>query len=131
MFLDASAIVAILVKEPDWELLELKAEGSSRKLVSALSIYEAVLGIARKLNCDISEAQEAVHDFLREAKASTIPIDDAIGVAAISAFARFGKGQHRAGLNMGDCFAYACARSRNVPLLCKGDDFIHTDVTPA
>ena len=131
MFLDASAIVAILVKEPDWEALGKKAEGSERKLVSALAIYEAVLGIARELNCSISDAQQAVLGFLREANATTVEIDDAIGTEAISAFARFGKGQHRASLNMGDCFAYACARSRKAPLLFKGDDFIHTDIALA
>jgi len=57
---------------------------------------------------------------------------DASDVAALEAFARFGKGQgHRAGLNMGDCFSYACAKMRNVPLLCKGNDFIHTDLSLA
>jgi ribonuclease VapC len=47
---------------------------------------------------------------------------------ACSAFSRFGKGRHRAGLNYGDCFSYALAITAGAPLLCKGDDFVHTDV---
>lgn len=47
------------------------------------------------------------------------------------AFRRFGKGRHRAGLNLGDCFSYALAKSLATPLLYKGEDFIHTDLAPA
>lgn len=54
-----------------------------------------------------------------------------IGGGAVSAFERFGKGRHRAALNMGDCFAYACARSADVPLLFKGNDFPRTDIAVA
>ena len=57
-----------------------------------------------------------------------MPIDREQGQLARSAFSRFGKGRHRAGLNYGDCFAYAAAISLGEPLLCKGDDFTHTDV---
>ncbi len=128
MFLDASAIVAILVLEDDWELLEAKAAGSGRKLISALSVYETVLGVARKRSCGLEEAQAAADNFFREAGAVGISIDTAIGMEAISAHARFGRGRHRAALNMGDCFAYACAKIHRVPLLFKGDDFVHTDV---
>jgi ribonuclease VapC len=131
MFMDASAIVAILMRETGWELLESKADEVKRKLTSALAVYEAVLGVARKLSCGMDEAQAAVNGFLREASASTVTIDEAIGTEAISAHARFGKGRHRASLNMGDCFAYACAKVHRVPLLCRGDDFVHTDITIA
>jgi len=50
---------------------------------------------------------------------------------AVDAFRRFGKGRHPAGLNFGDCFSYALAKATGEPLLFKGDDFIHTDVTAA
>jgi ribonuclease VapC len=50
---------------------------------------------------------------------------------AIEAFRRFGRGRHRAGLNIGDCFSYALAKATDLPLLFKGDDFIHTDIRPA
>jgi ribonuclease VapC len=57
-----------------------------------------------------------------------MPVDGEIGALAIDAFARYGKGRHPAALNMGDCFSYACAKSRALPILCKGDDFARTDV---
>jgi ribonuclease VapC len=57
-----------------------------------------------------------------------IPVDQEQGQLARSAFSRFGKGRHRAALNYGDCFSYAAAISLGEPLLCKGDNFVHTDV---
>ena len=61
----------------------------------------------------------------------TIEIGPAEALAALDAYARFGKGRHPARLNMGDCFAYACARIHNAPLLFKGEDFARTDVVGA
>jgi ribonuclease VapC len=58
-----------------------------------------------------------------------MPVDAEHGKVACSAFSRFGKGRHRAALNYGDCFSYALAISMGEPLLFKGDDFVHTDVT--
>ena len=66
--------------------------------------------------------------FISRASIELIPVDAEQGQIACSAFTRFGKGRHRAGFNYGDCFAYAAAMSLGQPLLCKGDDFIHTDV---
>jgi ribonuclease VapC len=65
--------------------------------------------------------------FLAEAGAVTMAIDVELGLAAIEAFERFGKGRHPAALNLGDCFAYACAQRPSSPLLCKGNDFPRTD----
>jgi ribonuclease VapC len=128
MFLDASAIVAILLKEADWETLASKVDSNRQNITSALSRYEAVLGVVRSRSCEIETANILVEHFLDQAKASIISIDDPIGVEALSAFSRFGKGRHKAALNMGDCFSYACAKVRRVSLLFKGDDFIHTDI---
>ena len=66
--------------------------------------------------------------FISRATIELIPVDEEQGQLARSAYSRFGKGRHRAGLNYGDCFSYAAAISLGEPLLCKGDDFIHTDV---
>ncbi|HEX2891440.1 type II toxin-antitoxin system VapC family toxin, partial [Vineibacter terrae] len=64
--------------------------------------------------------------------ARTISITPEIGMAAIAAHARYGKGRgHKAQLNLGDCFAYACAKHLRMPLLCVGNDFIHTDIKVA
>jgi ribonuclease VapC len=73
-------------------------------------------------------AQRIVDRFLGAARAEIIPITEEIGRGAISAFERFGRGRHPARLNMGDCFAYACARALDVPLLFKGDGFSQTDI---
>jgi len=96
--------------------------------VSPIVVFEAVLGMRRKAECDISEARAMLDRFIGEVRAEVMPIDTEIGLTAIQAHARFGKGHHKASLNMGDCFAYACAKRRGIPLLFKGDDFIHTDI---
>jgi ribonuclease VapC len=131
MFVDASAIVAILAREPDWRDLVARIEAAPTVIVSAMVIYETVLAVARIRAHDVMVAEAAVANFLTSIAAETIPIDAAIGTEAVDAFARYGKGRHAAALNMGDCFAYACARSRNIPLLAKGDDFTHTDIKRA
>ena len=128
MFLDASAIVAILLKETDWESLASKVDPDRQNITSALSRFETVLGVVRSRSCEIEVANILVEQFLNQAKASIIFIDDSVGVEAITAFSRFGRGRHKAALNMGDCFSYACAKIHRVPLLFKGNDFIHTDI---
>ena len=72
-----------------------------------------------------------IDGFIERTPVEIIPITAEIGRIAIDAFARFGRGNHPARLNMGDCFAYACARSLGVPLLAKGGDFAQTDVALA
>ena len=66
--------------------------------------------------------------LLSQTQSSVVAVGDAECRLALDAYARFGKGRHPARLNMGDCFAYACARSHGVPLLYKGDDFALTDI---
>jgi ribonuclease VapC len=128
VFVDASAIIAILTYEDEKTHFELKLKGAEAVVTSPMAIYEAVVGVARKLSCSISEAQSAVSKFVTETEARIASIDEAIGDAALVAVDKFGKGRHRAGLNMGDCFSYACAKTHRVPLLFKGDDFVHTDI---
>jgi ribonuclease VapC len=60
-----------------------------------------------------------------------VAVDRNLATAAVNAFERYGKGRHPARLNLSDCFAYGLAKSRNLPLLFKGDDFSKTDITPA
>jgi ribonuclease VapC len=127
MFLDASALVAIMVPEPDGDEIAARLEVADRVVVSPLVIWESVVAMARIRRSPVEVAQHSVDNFLIGVGAEIMPIDAAVGDAAIVAFARFGKGRHPAALNMGDCFAYACARSRGLPMLCKGDDFAQTD----
>jgi ribonuclease VapC len=126
MFVDASAIVAILVLEDDGPALQIRLGQADRIHTSPVAIYEAVLGIARILNVSVAAAQAAVDNFIAETGAQMLSITAEIGREAIRAFERFGRGRHPARLNMGDCFA--CARALGVPLLFKGDDFSQTDI---
>jgi ribonuclease VapC len=131
MFVDASALVAITADESDGLILAQRIRTADRIETSAIAVYEATLGLARAQQIPIVDAQMALEQFLVTARAEVIPITAEIGRIAIDAFARFGRGHHPARLNMGDCFAYACARSLGVPLLCKGADFPQTDIALA
>jgi ribonuclease VapC len=107
MFVDASAIVAILGREPGHEEIEKRmAEVDGRFFVSPLVKFEASVALAR---------QKAITPEL--------------GRRALDASAVYGKVVgHRADLNFGDCFTYACAKHLGVPLIYKGKDFAHTDI---
>lgn len=124
---DTSALVAIVLGEDE---LERFAAIMSREpcLVSGASVTEAALVV------DARQGPDAVEDLrrlLHQADVEVVPVDEDIAWSAHAAWRRFGKGRHPAGLNVGDCFSYALARSRSVPLLFKGDDFTSTDVDRA
>jgi ribonuclease VapC len=131
MFVDASAMIAILVAEDDAAALARRLEQAAEPVTSPIAIYEAVLGIARVANLPIATAEAIVVRFLDEAAVRVAPITAEIGRGAASAFERYGKGRHPAALNMGDCFAYACAQALEAPLLYKGNDFSRTDIAAA
>ena len=128
MFLDASAVVSILSREADADSLSAKLAQSPIILFSALAHYETCVGYARTRGVAPDAAEKIVLDFLKDIHGEMIDLDEKIARQAMQAHARFGKGRHKASLNMGDCFAYACAKVHRVPLLCKGDDFTHTDI---
>jgi ribonuclease VapC len=131
MFLDASAMVAILVEESDAASLTKRLEQAVAPCTSPIAIYEAVAGVARLRTVEIRTAETILDRFLEQATVRVVPITAEIGRGALSAFERYGRGRHPAALNMGDCFAYACARVLDMPLLFKGDDFPLTDITVA
>jgi ribonuclease VapC len=128
MFVDASALVAILVGEAEAREFALRLRRASVRYTSAIACYEAALAISRIRRVVPTYAQSLVERLIAGIPIQTIPVTADIGRLAVEAFARFGRGNHPAQLNMGDCFAYACARSLGVPLLCKGDDFPRTDI---
>lgn len=129
MFIDSSAIVAILTAEEDADGLADRIEAAAAPMTSAIAIFEAALGICRKRHATVEEARDDVRIFLEAAGIEVVGIAEAEADAALLAFSRYGKGRgHPAQLNMGDCFAYAVARTRGMPLLYKGDDFSHTDI---
>ena len=131
MFVDASATIAIIARESEGPALAARLGQAVSVYTSPISTFEAVAGLARIGNMPIADAETVLARFLDEVDAEIVPITEEIGRAAVEALVRFGKGCHAAGLNMGDCFAYACARSVDAPLLFKGDDFPQTDIVVA
>ena len=131
-FVDASVIVAIMTGEDDAAMLLAALEEASAPFTTAIGVFEATLGVFRKHRRPLEAVEEQVMQFLLRARITVFPISPEEAGLALSAFARFGKGQgHPAQLNMGDCFAYAAARQRGAALLCKGDDFPQTDIRRA
>ena len=129
---DASAIVAMLTREPDAETLVSALTAASHARTTPIAIYEAVLGVSRKRQWSVAEAETHVRDFLRAAGIVVQPIQPETAYAALEAFARYGKGRgHRARLNLGDCFIYAQAKVGGASLLYKGEDFSKTDIESA
>ncbi|HEV2099332.1 MAG TPA: type II toxin-antitoxin system VapC family toxin [Stellaceae bacterium] len=132
MFVDASAIVAILTREPEADALADMLEDARSPITSPIAIFEATLGICRKRQASVERAAEQVREFLGLAGIRTVPITDQDGETALAAFSRYGKGRgHPAQLNLGDCFAYAVTKNHRIALLFKGEDFDKTDITPA
>ena len=125
MVIDASALLAILLGEPEAEEFARLIAGDPKRLVSALSALEAAIVIhARKGPFGIRELDLLVHS----AGATIVSFDADQVLLARSAYEKFGKGHHPAALNLGDCCSYALARSSGEPLLFKGNDFSKTDV---
>ena len=132
MFIDASAIVAILTSEPQAGALIAALDLGETRITSALAVFEAVTALSRKLDQDVATSERQVQRFLDLSGIQVVPITEAVGADALAAHARYGKGRgHPAKLNLGDCFAYACARTHGVPLLFVGDDFARTDIEAA
>jgi ribonuclease VapC len=128
MIIDTSAIIAILRDEPEaLSCAKAIADASSRR-VSAVNFVEAAVVIDGSRN---PIASRRFDDLLREAHVVVDPVTELQARIAREAYRDFGKGSgHGAGLNFGDCFAYALAKATGEPLLFKGDDFNRTDVTP-
>jgi ribonuclease VapC len=125
MVIDTSAILAILQREPERRSFLEAIEVADSTRMSVASFVESSIVIESRHGAD---GLRDLDRFISRAGIELIPVDREQGQLARAAFSRFGKGRHRAGLNYGDCFSYAAAISLEQPLLCKGDDFIHTDV---
>jgi ribonuclease VapC len=131
IYVDASAIVAMILGEPDAADLASALDAGDPAITSPLAIYEASLAIARVNAIPAAVAKDAIHLTLSRMSIAVAPLDVSQGDLAVSAFDRFGKGRHPAALNMGDCFAYACAVAHNARILFKGQDFSQTDLRSA
>ena len=129
MFVDASAIVAILTRESGFERLIVALEDAETKHTSGVAIFEAALAVRRKRRCDVAQAEQVVMRFLAALRIDVASIAAAEAIGALDAFSRFGKGTgHPAQLNMGECFAYAVARSLGASAPFTGGDIAKTDI---
>ena len=125
---DSSVVVAILRDELEKDEWVDVLDGAARAFMSVVSYVETRMVMSgRRLDAD----PDLVGGTLESLRISLVPVTPDQGEVAVSAFMRFGKGRHPAALNIGDCFTYALAKSRNLPLLFKGDDFTKTDIVPA
>lgn len=125
---DTSAIIAILWNEPEAPRIRARLEAADGAFVSTASLLElqlVVAGVRSKTGWKEAEA------LLRDYEIRPRAFDEQQLEIARDAVVRFGKGRHKAGLNFGDCFAYALAISEDIPLLFAGKAFAHTDVTAA
>jgi len=125
MVIETSALLAILQGEIERRRFIEAIEAADLARMSVASFVEASIVIESRFGV---EGLRDLDRFIARAGIELISVEPEQRELARSAFSRFGKGRHRAGLNFGDCFSYAAAVSLGEPLLCKGDDFIHTDV---
>ena len=126
MVLDTSALLAVLLNEPEASTCAMAIEADPVRLLSAANLVETSIVIEAR----VGEAGGRELDLLlHKAALEIVPVDAEQAELAREAYRRFGKGRHTAGLNYGDCFAYALAQSTGEPLLCKGEDFTKTDLT--
>jgi ribonuclease VapC len=126
LILDSSAVVAILLREPSCDRLTDQLEGpAAAAAIGAPTLAETGIVLAARLGV---KAMTILARFLQERELIVIPFDQLHWEEAVTAFIRFGKGRHPAGLNFGDCMTYATAQLAAEPLLCVGEDFAKTDL---
>lgn len=128
MILDSSVVVAILRAEAEAPEFARAIESTRNCKISAANYFEAAVVIDSGRD---AIASRRFDDFFRSSQITIEPVTARQAEIARTAYRDFGKGRHKAGLNFGDCFAYALAKDLDEPLLFKGDDFRHTDVEPA
>ena len=129
MILDTSALIVILRDEAEAKAFAMAIADADRRRLSAANYLEAAIVIDGSRN---PIASRRFDDLLREAEIVIEPVTEQQAKVAREAYRDFGRGSgHPAGLNFGDCFAYALAKTSREPLLFKGDDFVHTGITSA
>lgn len=123
--LDTSAILAIVLREPAAGAVAARLAEADGVVVSAGTLAEILVVADRR------GVRDLVADALDRIGVEVVPVGAAEAAAVADAYARWGRGVHPAGLNFGDCFAYALAAARQAPLLYVGEDFAATDAVPA
>ena len=131
IFIDSSALVAMIADEPDAAALAAKIQVEDARISAGHVIVEASLRLATVLGLAPTAADSLVTNLLREAGVVIVPSTEEVAHAAVAAFERYGQGRGKTRLNFGDCVTYACARLHGARLLFKGEDFAQTDVVRA
>jgi len=125
MVVETSAVLAILLEEPEAAEFAQLIEDNPMPLISAASVFEAGIVLLSRYGPD---ARGDLQEFLAQGGLQVEPVTAEQADLALEAYQRFGKGRHPAGLNFGDCFAYALCKATGQPLLFKGQDFSLTDI---
>ena len=128
MIVDSSALLAVVLKEPDIARYLEAMLAADRLRMSAANWFEAAMVVESRGDATV---RARFDEFVRVSGIELVPVSVAQAEAAREAWRSFGRGQHAAKLNFGDCFAYALARTEAAPLLFKGNDFPQTDIEPA
>lgn len=128
MIVDTSAILAIILMEQEADRFASKIAEVDSVAISAANWFESSIVLARRGRQGVTDRFDSL---LIESRIAIEPVTVAQALIARTAYARFGKGNHPAALNFGDCFAYALAKSKRRPLLFKGNDFQQTDIPSA
>ena len=125
MILDSSAVVAILLKEPGYDRLRDHLAASEQVGIGAPTAVESSLVLCSRVG---RAGKTLLARFLQEAEVEVVEFTADHWTVAADAFIAYGRGRHRAGLNLGDCMTYAVAKLAGEPLLCLGKDFPATDL---
>ena len=131
IFVDTSAFVAILAREPEGPNLAEVLERERETMTAGHVILETCMRLSSLFDLAPTAVDLRVATLLRETSTVVAPITEEIAHLAVGAFERYGKGRGKAALNFGDCLSYACARAYGARLLFKGGDFAQTDIARA
>jgi ribonuclease VapC len=132
--LDSSALVAVLFSEPGYlALVDRMLEADTLRigaptLVETSLVFESRVTGSGQKKSPSGRARDEVHELVKELGVTIVPFGESEWHRAVQAFAKYGRGRHQAGLNFGDCLAYATAAAAGDSLLYVGDDFRHTDL---
>jgi ribonuclease VapC len=128
LIVDSSAVIAVLREEPEQVALAAKLHSAKTVAIGAPTLFEAGMVLVGRMG---ESGSASLIEFLERFKVEVIPFGDSHWRVALEAFVRFGKGRHRAALNLGDCMTYATALIEERPLLYVGNDFGRTDLAAA
>jgi ribonuclease VapC len=131
IFVGASAMLSMMAGDSDADAPADRLGAEQVRLCSAIPVWETIAGLCHASTFSVRSARTEVQSFIALNDLKFVSINGRELDLATQAYAEFGKGRHPAAVNMGDCFAYACARANRAKLLFTGDKFTKTGITPA